>query len=358
MKRFGAPSRDQEVAGGALALASLPGIAGLFTWWQRQIWSLLPDWARLRFTAQDAIIVHIRTFSHDPDLPFPATGDILVRRSGQEEIAAELDFSLPFRLQRDAADAVILRLPPEMVLQREMTVPIAAERDLPSLIHFQMPRLTPFEAAEVFWGISEPVRDGTRLKVTLHVVQRSLVDRLLDPLAGIGLKPSILEDSDGGIALARLGSRKAAPRGAGPVICGVLATACLLIPLISQQTRLDAAGYRLRILAPVQRQIMQLHGQIADLTAAQILIAQAQQSADVLHTLALLTGALPDGTWLNDLTVNGDSVTFDGQSANAAQLISVLAATPGLKNVGFDAPVTRTPGGGADMFSIELTISR
>jgi general secretion pathway protein L len=104
---------------------------------------------------------------------------------------------------------------------------------------------------------------------------------------------------------------------------------------------------------PVQRQIMQLQARIADQAAVQRL-----QQDDTLRTLALLCAAVPDGTWLSDVAVSGDRVTFDGQSSDAAQLIVALTATPGLQNVSFIAPVTRAPGGGADVFSIQLAVPR
>jgi general secretion pathway protein L len=220
-----------------------------------------------------------------------------------------------------------------------------------------MDRLTPFDASEVFWGASQPRRGETRLRVTLHVVQRSQIEWLLGRLAGIGLEPSVLEDAADGITLARLGNRRKPlknPRATTRLgIRAALVLGCLLVPLISQQRRLQATEHRLEILMPVQRQIMQLQARIADHTAVQSL-----QQDTTLSTLARLSAALPDGTWLSDVAVTGDRVTFDGQSSDAAQLIVALTATPGLQNVSFIEPVTRAPGGGADVFSIQLAVSR
>jgi len=234
---------------------------------------------------------------------------------------------------------------------------MAARNDLRSAIHFQMDRLTPFDANEVFWGASQPRRDETRLKLTLHVLPRSRIEWLLGRLAGIGLEPSILEDGADGTRLARLGNRRNPFLVTRLGICAALVLGCLLVPLISQQRRLQATEYQLQVLMPVQRQIMQLQAQIADQTTVQNLLSQTQRDS-ALRTLALLTAALPDGTWLSDVTVTGDRVSFDGQSRDAAQLMLALTATPGLQNVSFVAPVTRAPEGGADAFSIQLSVSR
>jgi general secretion pathway protein L len=312
----------------------------------------LPGWAQRRFVARDAIIIDVWSASRDPDAATPATGQILVRRAGRSGLAAPLDLSGP-QIARAAPDTVILRLPKQLILRRELTLPIAAERDLRSIIHSQMDRLTPFDATEVFWGASQPRRDQNRLRLTLHVVPRNRIEWLLGRLAGIGLEPSVLEDGADGIKLARLGNRNNAWTNGRLGIRAAFVLGCLLVPLISQQRRLQAAEQRLEVLMPVQRQIMQLQARIADQTAVQRL-----QQDTILSTLARLSAALPDGTWLSDVVVTGDRVTFDGQSSNAAQLIVALTATPGLQNVSFVAPVTRAPGGGADVFSIQLAVSR
>ena len=332
------------------------GIGGLLAWWRRQLAAVLPGWAQRHFSARDAIIIDVWSASQDPNAASPVTGQILVRRSGRPGIAAPLDLSRP-QIEPAASDTVILRLPKQLILRREMTLPIAAERDLRSTIHFQMDRLTPFDATELFWGASQPRRDETRLRLTLHMVPRSRIAWLLGRLADLGLAPSILEDGTDGIRLARLGNRKNPWASARLGFCAALVLGCLFVPLISQQRRLQATEHRLEVLMPVQREIMVLQTQIADQTTVQNLISQTQQDSP-LRTLARLSAALPDGTWLSDFAVTGGQVTFDGQSSDAAKLISALSATPGLQNVSFIAPVTRAPGGGADVFSIQLSVSR
>jgi general secretion pathway protein L len=331
------------------------GFGGLLAWWRRQIGGLLPGWARRRFSAGDAIIIDVWSASRDLDAATPATGQILVRRSGRSGLAAPLDFSCP-PIARAASDTVILRLPKQLILRREITLPIAAERDLRAIIHSQMDRLTPFDASEVFWGASQPRREETRLRLTLHVVARSRIAWLLGRLADIGLEPSILQDGADGFTLARLGNRKNPEGTAKLAIRAALVLGCLLVPLISQQRRLQATEQRLEVLMPVQRQIMQLQARIADQAAVQSMISQTGQDT-ALRTLALLSAALPDGTWLSDIAMTGDRVAFDGQSSDAAQLIGALTATPGLRNVSFIEPVTRAPGG-ADVFSIQLAVAR
>jgi general secretion pathway protein L len=53
---------------------------------------------------------------------------------------------------------------------------------------------------------------------------------------------------------------------------------------------------------------------------------------------------------------SGD-LTMDGQSDNAARLIGLLSAVPGLRDPNFTAPVTRTADGRADQFSLHAAVA-
>jgi general secretion pathway protein L len=342
---------DRYVGDCATGLISGGGIAGVLAWWRRQLEAVLPGWAPRHLLAGDAIIIDVWDASQDPDAALPATGQIVFRRSGRLRVVAPLDLTCP-QIARSASDTVILRLPEQLILRREMTLPMAAVRDLRAIIQSQMDRLTPFDASEVFWGTSQPLRHGNRLRLTFYVVPRFRIARLLGRLADIGLAPSSLEDGADGIRLARLGTRKNPRVAARLGLRAALVLGCLLVPLISQQRRLQATERRLEVLLPVERQILQLQAQIAAQTAAQRL-----QQDSILRALALLSAALPDGTWLSDISVTGDRVSLDGESSDAAQLILALTETPGLRNVSFIAPVTRAPGGG-DVFSIQLSVVR
>jgi general secretion pathway protein L len=96
--------------------------------------------------------------------------------------------------------------------------------------------------------------------------------------------------------------------------------------------------------------------QIAIANASRAVIAEARRSGDALLVLAELTDALPDGTWLNDLSLRTGDLTIDGQSDNAASLISLLAAVPGLHGPSFTAPVTRSADNRTDQFSLHATV--
>lgn len=326
----------------------------IWVWWVRQIKSLIP--AAWRGTGgEDAVIVRIDRLD---EVPERSEGAILLRRRGAETFAAPLRFSgADFAGAANLATA--LRLPPGTVLRREVRLPAAAERDLVRVLGFEMDRLTPFTPDEIFWGVGGVRREAPgAIKLNLLITLRAPLENLLAALARGKLRPGYVEDAGGRIALSPgLAPRKKGFYAALYGLCAVLALACLAVPVIRQQAALDAAQARIDALTPAAHEAMRLRQRLAIAASGQEAVAAAQASGDALQILAALTAALPDDTYITDFTLKSGELTFDGESANAARLIALLAAVPKFQNPGFAAPVTRAINGSADLFSIHLTVS-
>jgi general secretion pathway protein L len=329
-------------------------LAQVFAWWWRQIVSLIP--ARLRRAGlPDAVIIAIDRLD-DGDRP---GGAILVRRAGQERFAAPLRLAGPPSPNPAPGLATALRLPDGMVLHRDISLPLAAERDLASVLGFEMDRLTPFQPEEIFWSISGLRRDPARgLAMTLLITLRAPLERLLETLAARNLKPAFVESAAGRIALSpRAGRASPTLNRALLGLSALLALACLAIPPIRQQMTLDAAQSRIAALQQAGHEALTLRRQLNIAASGQSAIAAARRGGDALQTIAALTTALPDGTYLTDLTLKSGDLTFDGSSTNAARLIAILAGVPGFNDPRFVAPVTRAINGQADLFSIRVTLA-
>ena len=304
---------------------------------------------------EDAVIVRIARLD---EVPERSEGAILLRRRGAETFAAPLRFSgADFAGAANLATA--LRLPPGTVLRREVRLPAAAERDLVRVLGFEMDRLTPFTPDEIFWGVGGVRREAPgAIKLNLLITLRAPLENLLAALARGKLRPGYVEDAGGRIALSPgLAPRKKGFYAALYGLCAVLAVACLAVPVIRQQAALDAAQARIDALTPAAHEAMRLRQRLAIAASGQEAVAAAQASGDALQILAALTAALPDDTYITDFTLKSGELTFDGESANAARLIALLAAVPKFQNPGFAAPVTRAINGSADLFSIHLTVS-
>jgi general secretion pathway protein L len=291
----------------------------------------------------------------------PLSGNILIRRGGREGFLRPLSAAMDKGTEEMGRLPVALRLPTGAMLERSVVLPLAAERDLSSAIGFEMDRLTPFTAEEVVWGISDLRRDRkhARLGLTLSVLPRTHLRDALARLDPFHLKPDRIESGGGWIDL--VGTRRNADKriqGALFAVSAVLALAALLMPVARQQIAFMRVADRRAALAPLANEALHLRTRLTIAASGQSEIATAQRGGDVLRSLAALTNVLPDGTWLGDLSLHAGELTIDGQSSNAAKLITLLSGSPDFSNPSFTAPVTRSLSGAADVFSIHASVGR
>ncbi len=332
-------------------------------WWLNQMRGLLPARMLRPPMLPDARIIAIdrleESHAHQP------SGAVLLRRRGLEAIFAPLDLDHP-GVQAQPALPTGLRLPPDAVLCREVTLPMAAARNVEAAIGFEIDRLTPFTAAELFWDIGEVQLDRTlgQIRVQLFFVPQARVENLLLALRRIGLSASFIEANFGPAGTVRIdlgAQHRPAARwrqSALAALCGVLALTCLASPFLRQQIAIDATARDVAASGPAAATAQGLRRQLEIAASGQAAIAQARRSGDPLQVLAALTDALPDGTWLDDLSLKSGDLTFDGRSSNAAALIGRVTAAPGLDNPSFVAPVTRTADGSADEFSMQASVGQ
>jgi general secretion pathway protein L len=329
----------------------------VFAWWMAQMRSLLPGRIANGKGPADAVIVALHQL---PAEGRPPAGAVLIRRNGSEKFLQPL-----WHTQSGAPDSIArlpagLRLPQGTVLERPVELPLTAERDLTAVIGFEMDRLTPFASGDVFWGVSGLKRDRARarLSLTLSLVPRAQVRAVAAALGPLGFVPDFIESANGRIELtaARKGPEGYA-RMALFALCAVLGIAVLLVPFIRQQILLTRTEQQVAALTPAAHEALHLRARLAISASGQAEIAAAEHGGNILHDLAALTGALPDGTWLSDLSLKSGELTIDGQSSNSARLITLLSAIPLFPNPSFDAPVTRSIDGKADLFSIHASVA-
>jgi general secretion pathway protein L len=253
-----------------------------------------------------------------------------------------------------------------LVLTREVALPLAAEQGLRTALRFEMDRLTPFRADDVFWDCRKLRRDRARgvLLVDLAVVPKATVAPLLAALRRAGLAPAALEGrlADGRlrrIPLGQDGSDQAARAQrlvwAAGAACAALALAVLITPLLRQSLALQDAEDQIAALRPQMAMVDALRRRLAgDVGAA---AAARAHAGDTLVALATLTDLLPDDTFLSMLSLQHGRLRVEGQSAAATRLIGALSEEPHIRNPGFAAPVLRSDTG-SDVFAIEAEFAR
>ena len=328
------------------------------SWWLRQLAGLLPPaWrpgtldAAAAEAATDSVIIAL-TPGNTIDATRRRRGRLIhlgrfgLDASGLTSLRAAIG---PLRGSRSRHGPIRLALPPSLLLEQPVTLPLAAERDLDTALRWEMDRLTPFAADAVFWTWRITDRDRTRgqLQLRLVLVAKAAIQSTVDALAAAGLAPARLEAAGDPARLIPLdGQHRAAPRRplliATAALCVALAVTAIAIPFVRQQSVLDRLDGAIADLRPQVDVAEALRRRVADRAAStEIVAAEGARVGDALHILAVLTDLLPDDTSLYDLTLRDRVLTFGGQSTQAARLIAILAADPAVRNPVFAAPVTR-----------------
>lgn len=261
---------------------------------------------------------------------------------------------------------VVLRVADSDVLCKTIALPAATERDLAQVLGFEMDRETPFAADDVLWGYRLTDRDRQRgqIAVRLRLISRAQLAWLLDAFADAGIllaRAEIAGGIDDGLVLpVDANGAQLMPRGrtrflrwASAALCLVFATLVIASPFIRQARDLAKVDREIAASRGAAEQAGHLRNDIDRLAGAGTVVQKERAAAgDPLATLAALTGALPDDTYLTELQQQQTKVTFGGRSTTASQLIGAVAKSNELHNPVFVAPVTRMEATHQEVFSI------
>jgi len=335
------------------------------SWWLRQMQELLPErWRQRAAGPANAVVL---------DWHEPADIQLLLRRDHKETSLGQFGLDeAGLRMARTMLGnrrrpAIVLRLPPGMLLERQVTLPRAAEQGLDRVVRYEMDRFTPFAADEVFYSYSLLRRDEARSRIVISIVlvPRARLASALETMRQLQLTPTLLEaaDSSGELQLVPLtapGADKLRWRGRGVVaagvMCAALAVAVVALPFWRQAQARGEVEARIAALKPQLDRAEAVRKKLAaDAESVDAFSAEHARVGDALHAIATLTELLPDDTHLISLVMQKREVSMQGESAAAAKLLTTLSADPTIRNAAFTAPVTRNAAG-VDVFAIRVEI--
>jgi general secretion pathway protein L len=337
----------------------------LASWWLRQMRELLPERLRQRAAGPANAVVFAW---HET-----AGIQLLVRRDHKETSLGRFGLDeAGLRMARTMLGsrrrpAIVLRLPPGMLLERQVTLPLAAEQGLDRVVRYEMDRFTPFTVNEVFYAYSIQRRDQARSRIVIGIVlvPRARLASVLETMRQLQLTPTMLEAAGSSgelqqIPLASAASGKLRWRGRGLVVAGVtcaaLAVAAVVLPFWRQAQARDAVEARIAAFKPQLDEVEAVRKRLAAVSeSADVFTAEHARVGDALHAIATLTELLPDDTHLISLVMQKREVSLQGESAAAAKLLTTLSADPTIRNAAFTAPVTRNAAGD-DVFAIRVEI--
>jgi len=261
-------------------------------------------------------------------------------------------------------------LPRRQVLARELELPLAAEENLREVLAFEMSRRTPFRAEDVHFDYRIESRDAAaqQLRVHLEVVPREVLAPVLGALRAWDPEPDGIpaqSASDPGADRALFAFRGAAfrerPHARLNAVLGMmvvlLAAALVWTPFAQQREHRQRLERELEAARAEAAQVAALREALAAEREARGLVAGARGGRpSMVELLEGLSRALPDGTYLFRLDVDGEQVDLHGSSDGASGLIAILEAAPELDGVRFASPVTRDGASGRERFHIVATL--
>ena len=91
-------------------------------------------------------------------------------------------------------------------------------------------------------------------------------------------------------------------------------------------------------------------------SALGLLAKRKQTGASDVVVLEALSQALPDGTYVTELRIDGDKVQIVGMTQDAPSLIRLIERSPQFSRATFFAPTTRAPNEPGERFHIEAHV--
>ena len=348
-----------------------PGVGGFWAWWTQALASWLP--ARLRSLlglARERLLLQ-------------RSGDelrvALVREDGMRmigalpwtpgEAAREDDVLGPLLPARLVELPRWLLLPASAGLRRRLSLPAAAAERLRDVVAFEIDRQTPFQAADVHYDARVVGRRGEQLDAELVAVPRATMDAALASLGHLGgtVAGVDMAGDDGAPLGINLLSGAARGRRADPwrvwnwtfAAVAVLAVAMALWQFLANRNaaadafagQADARAREARGVADERRQLVDLVEGMAFLQRAR---AARPTTVEVLDELGR---RLPDSTYLEKLSIEGNQILLIGQSSEASALVGQLEGSKLWRSPALTGALQPDPRTGRDRFTLSAQLA-
>ena len=357
-----------------LARACLRTIAASFRWWLTELAALIP--ARLRSLMStglprlavdlDEQVAVIRLFRGDRAVEL----DRIARDGTGSEEAGISVAKLAKRFKLEKAE-VVLRLPPDQGLRQRLELPLMAESELREALYFQIDRHTPFPPDKVYYDYKVVQRDtaAEQLTVEMVVTPQPVVARALAEAERLGLAASVVDlrddrtDAPPSFNLLRANGSTSTRRAATRLNIALAAIAMLVggtaiyLPLARQDAALDRLRAEAAEAKLAAEAVMSLQETIEQSQRRRDFLRQEKrrQAARVI-LLEELSAALPDNTWLTQLSVTGNEVQVHGFSPAASELLAQLDQFPLFRAPKFRSPVTRERDRALERFNLSFEL--
>jgi general secretion pathway protein L len=259
----------------------------------------------------------------------------------------------------------------DQALVRRVTMPAATEENLREVVGFEMDRITPFKAEDVYFDQRVVGRDpgAAQIVVEIAVALRSVVDAEIARLRNLGVSVqgvAVRDDTGRGTAPfdllpseqrgARASSNEQLIRNVLLAVVALLLFVVLLLPAYQKREAIIALHptiAKARQEAESTDAVLRtLERQVADYN---FMLAK-RHSPPALAYLEDVSRLLPDNTWVQQLDLRnvGKSreLQITGETASSSKLIEILEQSTLLQNSAPKGTVTRGSLPGTERFMI------
>jgi general secretion pathway protein L len=301
--------------------------------------------------------------------------ELMIDLLGDREPVGVLDLRTPGPVSdaisgpRQRWTATVLELPETEVLVRSTMLPLQVRDSLGRVIGYEIDRLTPFRAEDVYYDVRAcgTAAQGSKLRVELAVCRRDRAAEWLERLGEAGMPATHLRWR-GAWRNANLLPPSERPRQSHLgiltttlVVAGIftLLIAVLISPIWQRQQEHEALQRELRTMRAAAEQVNSVREQLerARLGSVEVLQRKRDQQR-MTNLLRKLTDLLPDNTWVQTLNYRDGDVDIRGESGQATALIGLLEQGDGISQVSFRSPVTQVGGTGGERFHIAFNYKR
>ena len=263
-----------------------------------------------------------------------------------------------------------LRISSKLILQKEISLPLATEENLENVISYEIDRYTPFKKDDVYFNVKIKGRNKKEKKihVVLSVIKRKLLDEVLEFSKACEISVGDIYRVDNGIDeninfvdflgdVGQQGKSSAINKWLWWLV--VLLTICALImPIAKNYWLAQKLSEELAVIEGEVTEVRELLKQYKNVQSNVSLVKKLNvNNTKVIKLLNDLTKIIPDDTSLSRFALEEGVVRIQGVSDAASKLIPMLDASDGFDDVRFVAPVTQDRNSGKEKFTIEIALS-
>ncbi len=341
---------------------------GFLAWWRSELLAALPETLLASSEAEENLLL---LFTDRPRL-------LARERNGWRPLGELQHGREQEQIQRLVSTSgigqprLLLRLPADAGLKREIELPLAAEQELDQVLAYQLDGLSPYPPEQICYSYRITGRDHDRgkLLLDLYLAPREQIEQALQQLQDWGLTPVRADFVDNDeLGPARIDLLPATPKKerqhlisrfnklllllTGLLLAAVAASHLMGKATLERQlmTRLETAKIKADVTRRLQRQADALKQEDA------ILTTQRERALPALEILNELSRILPDGTWLESAEIQGRELNLSGLSANATALISEIERSPLFEQAAFKASVVQEERLGRERFRIKARLT-